>query len=221
LIIAEYPQTKRAGNKAYSLSQKQAGARPLEIMKQEFKMGEKLQNSIAMIKASARVLKSDKELFVFPVVSFTAVILVSVSFALPLFDAGVLEEGFSIYDPSVLPFAILYYFLTYFIVIFFNTALVGAAMIRLNGGNPTVSDGLKVASNRITSILGYTFISLGRHAAEMGSGKPGLFGKTIRLPVKPPLEYCYFFGNSCFGCRRNWTNRISKKKCSAPEENLG
>ena len=40
----------------------------------------------------------------------------------------------------------LFYLSQYFVIFFFNAALVGAAMIRLNGGDPTVSDGLRIAA---------------------------------------------------------------------------
>ena len=36
-------------------------------------------------------------------------------------------------------FLFLFYLVQYFMIFFFNTALVGAAMIRLRGGDPTVA----------------------------------------------------------------------------------
>jgi hypothetical protein len=42
---------------------------------------------------------------------------------------------------------------------FFQSALVGAAMIRLEGGNPTVADGFRIAFSRIGAILGYALIA--------------------------------------------------------------
>src|SRR5690606_18457675 len=47
----------------------------------------------------------------------------------------------------------------YFVIFFFNTALVGAAMIRLDGGDPTVSDGLRIARGKWATILGYAAIA--------------------------------------------------------------
>jgi hypothetical protein len=52
-----------------------------------------------------------------------------------------------------------WYVVQYFVVIFFNTALVGAAIVLLGGGRPTVWDGLKLAISRIGPILGYAVIS--------------------------------------------------------------
>src|SRR5690606_18780227 len=53
----------------------------------------------------------------------------------------------------------LFYFVQYSIIIFFNCALVGAAMIRLDGGDPTLADGFRAARARIPSILGYAAIA--------------------------------------------------------------
>ena len=49
--------------------------------------------------------------------------------------------------------------LAYFVAIFFNTALVGAAMIRMDGGNPTLRDGLAIARSRVGRIFGYAVIA--------------------------------------------------------------
>src|SRR5690606_12092796 len=56
-------------------------------------------------------------------------------------------------------FGFLFYLCQYFVIFFFNTALVGAAMIRLEGGDPTVSDGLRIARERMGAILGYAAIA--------------------------------------------------------------
>jgi ACR3 family arsenite efflux pump ArsB len=47
----------------------------------------------------------------------------------------------------------------YFVIIFANSALVGAAMIRLRGGDPTVGDGFRIAMAHLGKILGYALVS--------------------------------------------------------------
>jgi hypothetical protein len=47
----------------------------------------------------------------------------------------------------------------YLIGIFFNAAVVGAATIRLQGGDPTMRDGLRLASSRLGKIAGWAAIS--------------------------------------------------------------
>ena len=123
----------------------------------------KLSNSWRMMKASANVLKLDPELLVFPVLSGIAAILVTATFIVPFAFVG---EGFGALenlDENVgyLGYVVgfLYYLVLYSLIFFFNTALVEATMIRLDGGDPTVRDGLNIAFGKIGSILEYAAIA--------------------------------------------------------------
>ena len=123
-------------------------------------MFEKIGNSWALIKASAGVLRADKELIVFPIVSAIGVLVVTISFAFPMLLAGFFDsllEGQSQAFGFVLGFV--FYVVQYTVIIFANSALVGAAMIRLRGGDPTVGDGFRIAMQHIGSILVYALIS--------------------------------------------------------------
>jgi len=120
----------------------------------------KIENSWALIKASAAVLRADKELIVFPIVSAIGVLVVTASFALPMILAGFFDallKGRSQVFGFVVGFV--FYVVQYFVIIFANSALVGAAMIRLRGGDPTVGDGLRIAMKHVGAILGYALIS--------------------------------------------------------------
>ena len=117
--------------------------------------------SWALAKASFGVLRSDKELLVFPMISAVAVVLVVASFALPVFGLG-LYQGLAGEDgvaPLGYVLAFAFYLVQYFVIFFFNTALVGAAMMRLDGGDPTVADGLRIARGKWPQILGYAAIA--------------------------------------------------------------
>jgi uncharacterized protein DUF6159 len=119
--------------------------------------------SWTLVKASASVLKQDKELLVFPLVSAAALLVVMACFALPIFGLGALDglsggEDKRIEAATYLV-AFLFYFSQYFVIFFFNAALVGAAMIRLDGGDPTVKDGLRIATSKIGVIAGYALIA--------------------------------------------------------------
>jgi hypothetical protein len=127
---------------------------------QEKTMFQKIKNSWALLKASAAVLRADKELIIFPIVSTIAVLLVTATFALPMIFAGFFDsliKGDSKFMGYVVGF--LFYVVQYFVIIFANTALVGAAMIRLKGGDPTVKDGFQIAFQRIGTIFQYALIS--------------------------------------------------------------
>ena len=122
-----------------------------------------LSTSWRIRKASGTVLRKDPELLVFPLLSGIATILVTATFIVPF---GVIGEGFGALENldeyvGYLGYVVgfLYYLVLYSLLFFFNTALVGATMIRLEGGDPTVMDGLNVAFKRLGAILEYAAIS--------------------------------------------------------------
>jgi hypothetical protein len=125
-------------------------------------MFRKLSNSWELVKASAAVLRSDKELVVFPIVSVVGSVIVLATFAIPMFLAGVFDSMYTDgkgFQPLAMLVAFLFYLVQYSVIFFANTALVGAALIRLRGGDPTVADGFRIASQRLGPILGYALIS--------------------------------------------------------------
>jgi hypothetical protein len=123
----------------------------------------RLSRSWSLVKASASVLNADKELLVFPLVSMIALGIVVAAFALPIFGLGVLDGMTGGQDGRIhagaYVVAFLFYFSQYFVIFFFNSALVGAAMIRLDGGKPTLGDGLRIATSKIGTIAGYALIA--------------------------------------------------------------
>jgi hypothetical protein len=119
-------------------------------------MFEKFSRSWELVKASAGVLRSDKELMLFPLISGAATLVVMATFLIPVFALRIFEQGIGV-GGVVLGF--LFYFCQYSVIIFFNCALVGAAMIRLDGGDPSLRDGFDAARSRLPSILGYAAIA--------------------------------------------------------------
>lgn len=121
----------------------------------------RLSNSWRLVKASWAVLRSDKELIIFPIVSGIATLIVFALFAVPLWVSGFfdrLEEDAS--GQKVAGFIVLFamYVVLYTIVNYCNAALIGAAMKRLQGGDPTASDGFKIANQHLGPIVGYALI---------------------------------------------------------------
>lgn len=116
--------------------------------------------SWGLIKASAAVLRSDRDLLVFPLLSAIGTLLVLATFVVPLGFAGAFVDMADKQAPVWLwPIAFLFYLSQYFVIFFFNAALIGAARIRLDGGTPTVGAGLRIAASRWTAILGYAAIA--------------------------------------------------------------
>lgn len=123
-------------------------------------MFNRLSNSWELVKASWSVLRADREMLIFPFISGVGTLLVMIFFAVPLAVAGsfgrAADGNLGIFEYAV---AFLFYLVMYTIIIFSNTALVGAAMIRLRGGNPTVGDGIAIAREHLGQIVGYAAIS--------------------------------------------------------------
>ena len=121
---------------------------------------ERIRRSWDLIKSSWSVLRADKELLLYPVasglVTFVAVALVG----LVWLGSGGLDrwndESFGVLD---LVLAFIFYFVVSTVVIFFNSALIAAANIRLEGGDPTLSDGFRIAFSHIGAILGWAAIA--------------------------------------------------------------
>jgi hypothetical protein len=124
-------------------------------------MFERISNSWELVKASWAVLRADKELILFPFVSMIGVILVMIAFAVPSLLAGLFDQAASDGNFNIVSYivAFLFYVVMYTVIIFFNSALVGAAMIRLRGGDPTVSDGFRIAYSHMGVIVQYAVIS--------------------------------------------------------------
>lgn len=129
----------------------------------------KIRRSWGLVKASWAVLRADKELALFPIVSgicvAIAIAILTGGFMLVTGDgareiADRFEEGSNqSWSAADLVTLFLIYFVTVLIATFFNAALIGATLKRLRGGDPTFRDGLQMAFGRIGAILGYSAIA--------------------------------------------------------------
>ena len=131
-------------------------------------MFSRISNSWELVKQSWSVLKSDKELLIFPIASSIALFVVFISFLIPIIGSGILQafadgSGSRVASNGAeivgLVVAFVFYLINYTIITFSNTALIGAAMIRLRGGDPTARDGWRIAQSRIGTIIGYAAIA--------------------------------------------------------------
>ncbi len=123
-------------------------------------MFEKLSRSWTLVKASAAVLRDDKKLLVYPALSALCTVIVSASFFVPAALAGIFTRHMSGHlTPGRIVLLFAFYLAQYFVIIFFNSALVAAALIRLRGGEPTLADGFNAAKARLPAILGYAAIA--------------------------------------------------------------
>jgi len=119
-----------------------------------------LDRTWTLYKQSFNILSADAEIVLFPVVSAISTIVVGAGFFFPIFRSGILRDV----KPENLPWEIYalvfaWYFVNYFIILFFNSALVGCANMRLSGGDPKVRDGLRIAMQHLGKIAVWAFLS--------------------------------------------------------------
>jgi hypothetical protein len=123
----------------------------------------RISNGWALSKQSFHVLMLDKELLLFPIMSGISCLLVLASFALPLWNSKyadvIMNDQQAPQDPVAYIILFAFYFVNYFVMIFFNSALMSCAIIRLKGGNPGVGDGINSALSRLPQIAGWALVS--------------------------------------------------------------
>jgi hypothetical protein len=167
-------------------------------------MFQRLAASFALARSSWNVLCTEKKLLIFPVLSGIGCMLVTLSFGLPfLLDPQLLrfldqEKGG---EMPLWAWAVIFafYFCNYFVIIFCNAALISCALIRFNGGEPTIGDGLSMANKRLPQILAWSLVSATvglllkmienahEKAGEIISGLLGLAWSVLTFFVVPVL----------------------------------
>lgn len=122
-------------------------------------------------KISYGIVWDFKKLIIFPVLSTLAAALVMASFIAPLWTTGKLEAWMAFADPDSGAVAttadqvamygtlFLFYFCSYFVMVFFNSALTACALKVVNGETPTIGYGMSLAGKRLPQILGWAFVS--------------------------------------------------------------
>ncbi|MHC4925360.1 MAG: DUF6159 family protein [Planctomycetota bacterium] len=118
-------------------------------------------NTFPLMRASWSVLKQDKEMLLFPLFSGAACLAVLATFAFPIMNSDLLASTGEGGAGEVVFYGVLflYYFANYFVITFFNTAIIACAVKRMRGGDPTFSDGIRAATGRLPIILGWALLS--------------------------------------------------------------
>jgi len=116
-------------------------------------MFESIGRSIELFRTSWGILMADKKLLVFPALSGIVSLIVLATFVLPLVIGQFL--GATAFYIALFAF----YLVSYFVVIFFNTALVSCVNARLHNREMSVGEGISTAFSHFTSILGWALVS--------------------------------------------------------------
>ena len=108
---------------------------------------------------SCRVLMLDKSLLVFPMLSGIASFFVLASFLGGVFAFSHPGNKQVVNDSTAWLLLFAYYFASYFVIVYFNCALVACAMVRFRGGTPTLAEGLRAARERTGKIVAWAFFA--------------------------------------------------------------
>lgn len=129
-------------------------------------MFDRISNGFSLAGSTWRVLVRDKHLLAFPLVSGFFFLLVVVSFAVPLatlVDWNQFQQKLQANNnkPPVWVYAVsfAFYFCTYFVIIFCNSALISCAMLRFHGETPSLADGFRMALARLPQIFAWALVS--------------------------------------------------------------
>ena len=122
---------------------------------------ERISRGWALTKQSWGVLKSDRSLVIFPMLSaIFALIAVAVIWLPTASMSGVLAgEAINEHDPVYYIAAAATAYVSTFIAVFFNVALAACAVRSPRGEDTTVGEGIRAAMQRLGPILGWTLVA--------------------------------------------------------------
>ena len=143
----------------------------------------KLERSWRLMVASWNVLKEERSLVVFPLLSGIGTALVVASFWVPLFNTqslNALQHNHGHDTTAAYTLLFLFYFCCYLVTIFFNSALIACALDFMDGNRPTLRYGLSTAWERFPQIFGWAFVaSTVGLALRMIEERVGLIGRIV------------------------------------------
>ncbi|MEZ0327639.1 MAG: DUF6159 family protein [Fimbriimonas sp.] len=143
-------------------------------------MGDRFSRSLALAKESIAVLRRTPSLMWFPVISGIVTLVLTISFFIPLY---IITGGKDLekVNPAVgYPVMALFYFVSYFIVIFFNAGLVSCAHDSLHGRDTSFGHGFQNAMRHLPAILGWTLIaSTVGMILQMIAERSGIIGRIV------------------------------------------
>jgi hypothetical protein len=125
-------------------------------------MFRKISYTWGVMGAAWDILKRDKTLLIFPLLSGICCLVVLASFAIPMWLTGAWQppQGEATQTQHILYCGtlFLFYLVNYFVITFFNTAIISCAVLRMVGGEPTVADGFREAAARLPQIAGWALV---------------------------------------------------------------
>ncbi len=114
----------------------------------------RMQRGWALAKQSFRVLRDDRSLLLFPIISIPVALVGT---------AIVMGPGIALYtadnqEAILIAFGVVTLYVLTFVTVFFNVALAAAASTSLAGGDSSVGEGLRVARGRLGVIAAWALV---------------------------------------------------------------
>ena len=135
----------------------------------------KLKTSIELFKECKTVIKKDKTLLLFPIISAVVSFFLILSFIIPVWYLTLSQSDLTITEISSNPeildekpltmgssqslLLLLYYFCSFFVIIYFNVAFSCATLKVLKWEDATVSNSLQAANKNIWNIILYSLVA--------------------------------------------------------------
>lgn len=123
---------------------------------------DRLSNGWSLAMNSFKVLRENKQLIIFPVLSGICILAVIASFFAISWNAGVWDdesEFESLNTPLTWLLTFGFYLVNYFVVVFFNTALIHCTRLYFHGEEVSVRAGMQFAFSRIGAIFSWAFFA--------------------------------------------------------------
>ena len=178
-----------------------------------------IRRSYAIFVESLRVLGKDKEILIFPLLSGIITIVAFSTMVFAGLTSGLLREfqaGNRVFGYVVL---FVWYFVSWFIVLFFNVAVIACANIRLRGGDPTIADGFRASMQHVGRIAAWALVSatvgiilrvIAERAKIVGKIISGLLGAVWSIATYFIVPVMIFEGRSIGDSVKQSTELIKK-----------
>jgi len=118
-----------------------------------------IRRSYAIFRESLGVLSKDKEILLFPILSGIITIVAFVTMVFTGVTTGLFAHLGGNNNPLAYVVLFVWYFISWFIVLFFNVAVIECASIRLHGGDPTIADGFRASMQHLGRIVVWALVS--------------------------------------------------------------
>jgi len=156
-------------------------------------MFESISRSIEILKKSFGVLMSEKKLLAFPIISGLALIAIFIAFLLPAYALNS--------DIVMIGTLFAFYLVAYFVVIFFNSALVYAVGEKIDNKEVSIGGSISFALSRIVSIVGWSIVaatvglilSMLRSQASKRGGLMGIAASLVISVIGMAWSFATFF----------------------------